>query len=292
MKLEVRSHEVRSPSRAYVYDSITDAQFMYFTGLDAEVIQLAGINKATKSTFSMFINPDKPIHPNASKVTHLYKRQGKLYKGYNPLDTHPKDVVVKSFVSWLPEHCILTGHNVKAFDSRLLMKLLIANKATVDFESKCIAFADTLHLFKEIFPERKGDGKNYKQESLISDLTGTTYEAHDAKADVTALCNLLEHINIKNEKIIQHSFPCAEVMRSLQTLNRARTFSTSSGITKTMVTKMAASGLELNHLKYAYKRGGRDGVHSVLSEKFQGHIRVTKKEAILNKISDYVTKVS
>ena len=57
-----------------------------------------------------------------------------------------------------------------------------------EFLSKlCVGFVDTLILFKEILPQRE----KYSQESLVSDLLGISYSAHDSLEDVRALQRLV-----------------------------------------------------------------------------------------------------
>ena len=59
-------------------------------------------------------------------------------------------------------------------------------------------------------------------------------------------------------------------------------------ISKGMISKIAGSGLEYKHLCIAYKRGGRDGLLSVLMEmNSQSAVRVTKDKKILNALADY-----
>ena len=159
----------------------------------------------------MYINPEKPIHPNASKVNHLYKRQGVLFKDNMALETHSKKEVLQKFISWLPESCILAGHNSKAFGSKILVKSLIFVNLFDEFKLKCSAFLDTLSLCKDIYPNRKANGKGYRLGELVYDLVEGTYDVHDAKAMVKALSKLLDHLHMSDEKMKDHSFSVYKV---------------------------------------------------------------------------------
>lgn len=61
-------------------------------------------------------------------------------------------------------------------------------------------------------------------------------------------------------------------------------------ISEGMGTKIAGSGLSLNHLHLAYRRNGRDGVHKVLSEMSGDcvRVRVTKFKRIIDSIADFL----
>jgi hypothetical protein len=52
-----------------------------------------------------------------------------------------------------------------------------------NFKRKVIGFIDTLPLFKVNLPGRK----SYKQTSLVADILGETYEAHEAMDDTRLL---------------------------------------------------------------------------------------------------------
>ena len=62
-------------------------------------------------------------------------------------------------------------------------------------------------------------------------------------------------------------------------------------VSKTMASKMAGSGLTLQHLKLAYRRGKEAGVENILKEKFHGKPRVTAEKKILGRISSYISSL-
>ena len=62
-------------------------------------------------------------------------------------------------------------------------------------------------------------------------------------------------------------------------------------MTKTMCEKAATSGLTFNHLKYAFARNGYDGLYSIMSEKVDKKPRATKQKKIIERISNYFSKL-
>ena len=54
-----------------------------------------------------------------------------------------------------------------------------------------------------------------------------------------------------------------------------------------MATKIADSGLGMQHLQLAFQRGGADGLELILKEKFDGKARVTANRRILSQIVNY-----
>ena len=62
-------------------------------------------------------------------------------------------------------------------------------------------------------------------------------------------------------------------------------------ITKTMCEKAAASGLAFNHLKCAFARNRYDGLYYIMSEEVDKKARVTKQKKIIERISNYFSKL-
>lgn len=101
------------------------------------------------------------------------------------------------------------------------------------------------------------------------------------------MTHLLDYLHVSDEQINKHSFSVHHVSAAIEASRRAKTFPSALGISNTLVRRMAASGLELKHLKFAYERNGQEGIHSVLSENSNGHPRVTARTSISYKISEY-----
>ena len=60
---------------------------------------------------------------------------------------------------------------------------------------------------------------------------------------------------------------------------------------KTMCEKAAASCLTFNHLKCAFARNGYDGLYSIMSEEVDKKPRVTKQKKIIERISNYFSRL-
>ena len=86
------------------------------------------------------------------------------------------------------------AHNA-TFDACMLVKA--CDKVGIDIATKGILFCNTLPLFKEAFLGQV----SYKQESLVHNITGETYDTHNAMADVKALMTLKDNDNEGEYKI-------------------------------------------------------------------------------------------
>ena len=165
---------------------------------------------------------------------------------------------------------------------------------TTDFQEKCLGFVDTLPLLKKLYPDRK----SYKQETLVTDLLGTEYQAHGALADVMALQVLIDVCRVSKLEIGLSSFSCQYMRKTLESSDKTKEHMSSlvvirkSVLSEGMKKTMASSGLNLDHLKLAYRRGGIKGLRGVPSEKFKGKPRVTSNKRILKSVSDYVESVA
>ena len=112
---------------------------------------------------------------------------------------------LKSFVEWLKAKempVVLFDHNAKSFDCKRLIFSLQKCDLLNSFQSCVVGFVDTLMLFKSIMPHRN----KYSQESLVSDLLGISYSAHDSLDDVGALQRLLSWKEVNEKAIIKSSF--------------------------------------------------------------------------------------
>lgn len=167
---------------------------------------------------------------------------------------------------------------MKAFESTGLYK---------EFSAIVPGFSDTFTAFRELLPARK----SHSQENLVQDLLLCSYEAHNAIADVQSLFKLVS--KFLNSKFLgKHSFSVAWVkehnihlakrsllQQILQPLINDKAISTAG-----MATKIADSGLGMQHLQLAFQRGGTDGLELILKKKFDGKARVTANRRILSQI--------
>ena len=54
-----------------------------------------------------------------------------------------------------------------------------------------------------------------------------------------------------------------------------------------MAEKAASSGLTYRHLQLVFERDGEFGLNSLLNEKFNGVVRVTKRKKIITSLVNY-----
>ncbi|XP_063408928.1 DNA polymerase III PolC-type-like [Mytilus trossulus] len=183
-------------------------------GYDSEKVQLPAV--CDKGEFDKYIIPTKPIHPKATKVTHLFSTGTRLYYKGQQLKTELKENVINSFIDWLPKNALLVAHNCKQFDAKILVSQMqpLASTFLENLKDHMLGFSDTLPLFRVKFPKRK----SYSQSSLAKDILKTTYNAHNALDDVKILKQLIE-VDITKEQLIENSFEVNEIERQLQMFN-------------------------------------------------------------------------
>ena len=111
-----------------------------------------------------------------------------------------------------------------------------------------------------------------------------TYDAYNALGDVLALQELFRKAGFSLVHVQPHSFSVDFAYQTLikieipnSNYESLKLLPISAGMTK----KMAKSGLNIQHLKLAFRRGGVDGVCNVMSEENNGKVRVTKSKKIL-----------
>ena len=128
---------------------------------------------------------------------------------------------LKSFVEWLKAKempGVLFAHNAKSFDCKHIIYSLQKRDLLNSFQSCVVGFVDTLILFKAILPQRE----KYSQESLVSDLLGISYSAHDSLEDVRALQRLVLYKEVNEKAIVKSSFTLNYAINSAKyCLNKA-----------------------------------------------------------------------
>ena len=112
------------------------------------------------------------------------------------------------------------------------------------------------------------------------------YDVHDAIEDAKVLPEVVVACKCGKEDLLEKSFSVSAVIEQIERSNaRLQNECSLEGLSKNkvcgvaMVSKIAASGLHLRHLKLAFRRKGEEGLASLLGEKdMNGHIWVTKSE--------------
>ena len=99
---------------------------------------------------------------------------------------------------------------------------------------------------KNVLPE----GKTYSKESLVTDLLGISYGAHDSLDDVRAFQKLVSHVNVNSKEISESRFTVDNALESTKyCVNRATNIHTlqtvivAKVVSKEMAEKIAGSNL-------------------------------------------------
>ena len=267
---------------------------LLFIGHDCDIIQIAAVRGTDH--FSRYILPEKPIHPEASKVTGITVRNRQMYYKEQLMETVSLEKAFKEFVHFLGARpVLLIGHNVKVFDAPIL---LYASRACgVNIEPAIHGFLDTLLLFRGLYRDL---APNYKQDQLYQHFfPGEAYDAHNALADVVSLQALVARACPSQEDQQPFTFDMEYVKDTLHKrqlkkhhLNRGWWKLIEEGVvSEGMGKKAAGSGLGVGHLKQVYAKSGAEGVKAVLSETIDGETRVTKQVAIIDKINQYLSTI-
>ena len=252
----------------------------------SDVIQISAIQGNLE--FNKYITPTKPISKEASEVTKLTVKNGELHYDGIAVETLNCEEALGQFITFLQniDKPVLVGHNIRTFDLLLLHHHMMKFSLWDQFLDKVCGFVDTLNVFKKEYPKRS----SCNQSSLITDFMNETYAAHNALEDVKALQRLSQ---IVISKFPVYTFGADAILRSVNTSAYKLTLQplvTGDFITNTMANKIAKSGLNYTHLRMAFDRNGYDGLLSVLGEKVNGVVRVTKQGRIIQKIFEHFSQ--
>ncbi|CAG2236592.1 unnamed protein product [Mytilus edulis] len=189
--------------------------------LNCDIVQISAVNDM--NVFDQYITPSSGISKYASEVTGLSICNNILcYNGRKVNSCSPQQGL-QNFIIWLqetiPEKCMLIGHNAKIFDAPRLVLCLQKFQLYSSFEEKVLGFIDTLHFFRNQYPELK----SHKQEVLVSTFF---YSAHNASADVQMLKELVEFTKCSITELSPYSFTttsCALCLKQSM-VSKARLF--------------------------------------------------------------------
>lgn len=175
----------------------------------ADILQIAVKYKHLE--FSVYVKSTQNMKKEASAVNGLRCINGNL-------DLHDQFVLTISltdamqalcqFLFQFNNKCILTVHNCK-FDYPRLMRAIKNVGLNKHFKSIIEGFSDTLSIIVKS-TGNKGKGKN-KLEVLANDLKIKTEGVHNAIIDVILLEQVLDKLNIPNEKIIEFTIQWNEI---------------------------------------------------------------------------------
>ena len=110
------------------------------------------------------------------------------------MESHDRERGLSYYLEWtksvLQSPCsqfLLVFHNGRALDSRVILSELKRASLDDQFQDICAGFVDTLPLLRQVLPGKK----SYALESLYQEQLQRGFSAHNAMADVQALCQLL-----------------------------------------------------------------------------------------------------
>lgn len=174
------------------------------TGRRCDIIQLAAVSGG--HSLNLYIIPRRPLQPSAAKLTGFRVHRHRLYLHRQLVPTNSLREVLVSFIAFLRmlHHPLVVGHNIRRFDGPLLGRVLDELDLRTQFESSVSGCVDTLSLAQEIL--RGHNLQNFRQETLVRELLGVNYRAHDALQDVRALQALFGVLQPTAEMISRHKF--------------------------------------------------------------------------------------
>lgn len=157
-------------------------------------------------SLNLYIIPRRPLQPGAAKVTGFRVQGRRLYLHRQLVRTNSLREVLVSFIAFLRmlHHPLLVGHNIRRFDGPLLGRVLDELDLRTQFESSVSGCVDTLSVAQEVLRGR--NLLNLRQETLVRELLGVNYRAHDALQDVRALQALFGVLQPTAALISRHKF--------------------------------------------------------------------------------------
>ena len=259
---------------------------------DCDLVQISAKILGEECSFNCYILPDAPISPAASRITALSKKGNKLFYHGKEVSSVSIKTGLRMFSEWLSSiktEIVLVGHNIKSFDVKHFMRHVKNQKMDSNFHM-IIGYVDTLPIFKSLFPKHK----SYSQTSLYTTLVGGKYIAHNAFNDVQALCSLLALPSITFDILSDFSMTSSWILKYCDFLYNKKISIASfhallqnKVLSKGMIEKAAISGLRFEHLHIVFTRAGETGLRSLLSEVFNGKVRVTKSSNIHLSLINY-----
>ena len=148
----------------------------------------------------------------------------------------------------------MVGHNTLTFDCRVQLPQCLSCGILDRLIGIVSGFTDTLPAFKTAYPGQF----RYTQESLISSLLGSAYNAHDAAEDEAGLQTLITE-KLSAQQLSKHCFTSSAVLarhnmfaKSKQLLAELAVKIPRSCVSASVANKIAKSGLSFSDLELAF----------------------------------------
>lgn len=276
---------IRLGSEPLVFFDIETTGF----GAHSHIIQIAAVGP--DSSYDAYVLPKIPIGARSTAVTGISLKRDLLWHHGRVVEAESITHALKGFFDFLgPGRVLLVGHNSKSFDSRVLITTA-TNTGTIDvLKRRTLGFIDTLPLFRKLFPRRKKHTLGDLHKSLI----GEKFAAHNALADTLALRRLVEKVSPDPETLEAFAFDVEYVEASLAYLDmRKENMETlypleNVNVTSSMLNKIAASGLRMEHLRAAYESDRENGIRELFAQPLaDGKARVTRVKRIADNVRSY-----
>ena len=142
-----------------------------------------------------------------------------LFKNGEPVMTITISQALREFFYFLEDKpTLLIGHNIKVFDCPRLINAARACDLFDRLKMVVAGCVDTLPLFRATF----NDLSSHKQCKLYEHLFDSTYDAHDALADVKALQKIVGKAQPGKEIFETHSFTLDYIIKNEQISSLAK----------------------------------------------------------------------
>lgn len=173
------------------------------------MVQLAAV--CGGHSLNLYVVPECRMQPGASRVTGFSVRRRQLYRHRRPLLTNSLREVLLSFLAFLRMlgRPLLLGHNIRHFDCRVLARALDRLELRAAFRASVAGCVDTLPLARQLLQPL--GPRSFGQQSLVRELLGLEYKAHDALEDVRALQALYAALRPPPALVSRHLFTLSGV---------------------------------------------------------------------------------
>ncbi|XP_074096708.1 uncharacterized protein LOC141525906 [Cotesia typhae] len=217
-----------------------------------------------------------------------------------------------NFLKSVHEKILFAAHNCSRFDAPHLLRLINKLKLFDVFKTVVIGFIDTLPVLKKKLPNRVKEKKKFKltvlaEEYLSADIIK---DAHNATCDVLILQQLMElkSINISTEDLRKQAVPLnfqahkiaqqrkikslkPSLLCFLQNKDSAEAKKVCSGISITMINKIAEAGISKEQILESSRKNGSQGISILLGQDVGGKPRVTKSSAMIKKLCTKISEI-
>lgn len=300
--LDPTKNIIPTTAKAIIFDLETSG-----LSRNCEILQIAA--RFEDSEYNAYIMPLHSISSSASAVTGLEVKNGDLVLDSVPVSTVSPRIAISGLLTFLrsiAQSTVLTAHNGFKFDAPLMITFVEQQGMLEEFTSVVHGFADTLPMLKNKLTERRSSKASFKLSTLAEEYLGSeaAIGAHNALNDVAMLQRLLAHPNIDiiNDLILenvmtveslitqeQRSLQCKILKTSLECLkhkpNPQEPDAKPSGISTSMMIKIAKAGITLEDILQSYNTSGRRGIEILLMQDVGGHPRVTKTKKVIDNLS-------